>query len=527
MNEAAQIAKGPQAATRQARELWPALVFVVTLSVAVRSYHIGLPALTRDEAFSWRLTQYSVPEMLWHAAADVHPPLYYLLLKAWSSVLGAAPSALRGFSVLCAGLSVVTLYAVCVEANRLRGAQSYPGSGPVQGAALLSALLFALHPAQVQPSQSARMYGLGALLAGLTAWLLLRALRSGRQRIWWWSSYGLAVGLFCGTHYYALFTLTGQVLFVAALLLLRGWKKGWRTIVVPVAGFGYAGVLALLLYSPWLHIFWSQVQAVRDDYWIPAVSVFEAGSVFGYWCTGWQNLVPGEVLACEVTVAIGVTWLLVRGGVAAWFFALQAAAPWALSLGLSAVSSRPIFLDRYLVFAHFFFIGLGSVLWTTLPSLSARLAAAYLLASSCVYGLGSYLAALPASPPALAHAAAFLKTKYRAGDMIYTECPGALNQLRCYATEAGVTAVDVRCTIDVLAGKGHIPHVASLESRDVLPADFFSQPRAWRRLWVAGDAGGGGQPLDPSMFLVLTETFVGGGGTFYALALYERGKSRY
>ena len=50
---------------------------------------------------------------------------------------------------------------------------------------------------------------------------------------------------------------------------------------------------------------------------------------------------------------------------AMWFFFLLAAVPWGLSLGISAAGDRPIFHERYLIFAQVFLLGLWGLLCST------------------------------------------------------------------------------------------------------------------------------------------------------------------
>src|SRR3990167_970423 len=111
---------------------------IVLLGVALRSYHLGARSLWFDEAFSWRLIQFPLPEMLTRAAADVHPPLYYLLLKAWAFVFASSLLSLRSFSVVFAAASIATAYLFTSYATRSRGT------------GLLAACLLALSGFQIQ-----------------------------------------------------------------------------------------------------------------------------------------------------------------------------------------------------------------------------------------------------------------------------------------------------------------------------------------------------------------------------------------
>jgi uncharacterized membrane protein len=177
--------------------LWiVALLLILTTAGAVRCYRTEYPVLSADEAFSWRLTQFDTADLIRHAVADVHPPLYYLLLKLWNACAGEAPHQMRGFSALCGVLSVGMMFLLCLEMSSDAWAPRQRPPGQAIGAALFAAFLTAVHLSQVTPGRTARMYPLGVLLLGLTSWLLLRALRSPRGHAWW-SLYGVAVAAFC------------------------------------------------------------------------------------------------------------------------------------------------------------------------------------------------------------------------------------------------------------------------------------------------------------------------------------------
>ena len=203
---------------------WPAsrrtilgLALVFAVAGAVRLDRLSLAELTTDEAFSWRMTTHAPAEIVARTATDVHPPFYYLVLDAWTALAGDAPAALRGLSLIFGLAAVGLAYLIHGETDR------YAATSTGRAGALASALLVALHADQVEHSRHVRMYGLGVLLAALTAWLLLRALRSERRAALWWAAYAVAAAALCYTHYYGAFTIAAQ-LGAAALFLAQRWR---------------------------------------------------------------------------------------------------------------------------------------------------------------------------------------------------------------------------------------------------------------------------------------------------------------
>ncbi len=75
------------------------------LALVVRSYQLGTNSIWYDETVSLINAQMSLSNLIDATRADVHPPLYYMLLHAWLSVplLGSQhpESWARFFSAVC------------------------------------------------------------------------------------------------------------------------------------------------------------------------------------------------------------------------------------------------------------------------------------------------------------------------------------------------------------------------------------------------------------------------------------------
>jgi hypothetical protein len=235
--------------------LWLGLLL---LAAAVRFYALDRSSLWNDEGTTWALVQRSFDRIAQEAAADIHPPLSYWLLKVWSVPFGTSAWALRAFSALCG----VALVAVTGAIAR----QVTPAGAARRWLPLLAGLLAALNPFLIYYSQEARMYMLLALEAATLLLLLLRLLRgqgtggSGRDQEGSTAVaippapsrsllllYALAAAAGLWTHY-----LFPVVLAALALGYLFEWlrddTRSWRAL----GGFAAANVAALLLFAPWL-----------------------------------------------------------------------------------------------------------------------------------------------------------------------------------------------------------------------------------------------------------------------------------
>ena len=81
--------------------LGAALTMLISLSIGLAQ------SVWFDEAYSIMLAKQSTGELLRLTGLDTHPPLYYLLLKAWAGMFGWSEVALRSLSVIAAGGAVV------------------------------------------------------------------------------------------------------------------------------------------------------------------------------------------------------------------------------------------------------------------------------------------------------------------------------------------------------------------------------------------------------------------------------------
>jgi len=89
----------------------PRLAAIILLATALRLYGIGVESFWYDESWSaWLIDGTPKDTIDRLATQDAHPPLYYLLLGAWSKVAGTNEAGLRTFSALLGVLSVMWLY---------------------------------------------------------------------------------------------------------------------------------------------------------------------------------------------------------------------------------------------------------------------------------------------------------------------------------------------------------------------------------------------------------------------------------
>jgi mannosyltransferase len=329
---------------------------VAALAIAVRVPHLSDRSIWFDEASSWQTASYDWHDFLRSIRLNVHLPLYYLLLRGWMDLFGESAAALRSFSVAF-GVATVMLMGQFVRELFLASAayQSEPdGDEPAAARSfgLVVAILVALSPVQVFASIEARMYSMGTAFAALSAWLLVRILRTGGSARAW-TAYGLSALGLLNSHHYGLFSVGAQVVFLGLYLVwLAGVGRGKeaRRLAIPAA---IVGLLIAAADLPALGILQTQVDRVRQDYWIRPLTWEIFVSTFGQFIIPNHDDVPrpeGWVILGLVIAAAAA--LAVRGRRGEGFVVASALLPMAFSATASTIT--PVWSTRYFRFAHLF-----------------------------------------------------------------------------------------------------------------------------------------------------------------------------
>jgi mannosyltransferase len=311
-----------------------AILLIALLAFALQVHRLDNQSFAFDEGWTSYAIHHSWSEMWSVLAPDNHPPLYYVLVKAWADLAGYGDFPVRFLSVIGETLLVVGLY---VLGRRL--------GGPAAG--LSAALLAALSPLFVYYAQEARMYSLLMALAVYSSYSLVRLAADPGSR-GWWAAYVLTA---CGalyTQYFGVLLLLLHVAASLAWLLARRERRLWGRWLLAQGAI-------VLLYLPWLPTAIRQVRIGQGTWWrmpLPAKVILR--DVWRFFLLGPRRPqgvpVLGPVLggtALALLVALLLGW---RRGRVAWAFALGL-----LVLPVALVvwggSTFPIYTDRYALVA--------------------------------------------------------------------------------------------------------------------------------------------------------------------------------
>lgn len=229
--------------SRSERRLLP---FILLLAFALRIWAIDAQGIWGDEAFSIYTAAQPLSYVL-SGGADVHPPLYHVLLHFWLDLAGRSPLAVRFLSawwsllVVAAGFHLARL---SLPRTALPGVPSGPAplasndalrtepapERSFSSVPLLAAFLLAISPFQVYYAQETRMYMQAAALCTLSLLFFMRWNGGARKTLLPWFAVTL---LALYTHYFAFFILAAQDLY----LLLAAWRArhAQRFGLLPIA----------------------------------------------------------------------------------------------------------------------------------------------------------------------------------------------------------------------------------------------------------------------------------------------------
>ena len=309
---------------------------VALAAFALRMFHLGTQELRGDEAFGYFFSLNSLAEIVKSTIAlrEPHPVASYFLQHVWLALAGHSEVALRFANVWFGVLAVALVYRL---GRRI-------GLGAATAA--LAAALLAVSPYAIWHSQDARMYSLSLALTVASTWLAIEV--SSRRRWRFLLAYVLVTWLALQTHYFAVFVVVAQNLYVFGVALfdkeMRRFLERW---IAAQAALG-------LLYLPWLWLAVDILTGYRGAGDSPAfaamlqraLSVFAVGE-----SVPMEQRVVYAVLAAVLVLlgAARLAWAGPRARRALTLLALYLAMP-LLATWISALQ-RPVFNERYLIAA--------------------------------------------------------------------------------------------------------------------------------------------------------------------------------
>ncbi len=353
--------------------------FTTLASLTVTKFSIWF-----DEAFGSYLIRFDYFDLTRYTAYDVHPPLYYWLLKTWSLLFGNTELGLRSMSIFFGVVTIVFVFALIMKLFGRR-------------AAYVSLLFLVLSPLFIRYSQEARMYTLLTSIVVAATYVLVYAQENAKKR-WPWIVYGVLLALGMLTQYFA------------ALAWLSHWA--WRAFTVRAGKGGFrknfftsswvrAHIIAVVLFLPWLPWLIRQFADVQGNgFWIPPVlSVTIPDFLTNFLLFSDHETVKSWLAAGFYIVFVALIFLvarlviLLKGKEREYYLLIicMVVAPIFILLVMSMPPLRPAFIDRYLMASITFLpalIGISLVIASRLYSRKIIVAIGVVIIAMMGIGIG-------------------------------------------------------------------------------------------------------------------------------------------
>lgn len=219
------------------------ILSIYALVLLLRVYNLEQKNLWFDEIFSWHLSQKTFAGIINGTAGDIHPPLFYFMLKLWSTLFGESVFALRMLSVICSLIASVVFFNILNLITQERYA------------ILFGMFMYAISPVNIYYSQEVRMLNLNLLFALLSVYYFLKNREQYSQ------IYSVLYILFTVaaiyTHYFSFLILLTQMIITGYDFTRNRTGKIFKYIL----NF----IITILLYAPW---FWTMIrQLMKGQEW--------------------------------------------------------------------------------------------------------------------------------------------------------------------------------------------------------------------------------------------------------------------
>ncbi len=324
------------------------LIFIIGIFVFICSFMVNR-AVWFDESYSAQTIKGTFSEIAKTTGADVHPPLYYYLLKIWTIPFGRSIISLRSFSVFFGIIAIIFAYLIFKRWSK---------SPKIAG---FITLAVAVCPFFIYYATEIRMYSLVCAIVMASVYVLDLALEEKSQK--YWLIYSLLLALALYTHYFAAFAFLAEYIYVFIFHRKNDQKVVKELILV--------SVLAFILFLPWIPSLISQVTAVEKEYWIEAFTPLTFLQFFSLSLVYFEDIlknIPELVLVVVAVILIviaAVSALKTMGNHTKDKTALIAFLvfiPFLALFILSVPPLSPVYVPRYITYSLTLFWALVAIL---------------------------------------------------------------------------------------------------------------------------------------------------------------------
>lgn len=314
---------------------WTFIFFssIILLTIGLQSGDIWY-----DETFSLGLARHRVTDLIKLTAQDVHPPLYYIILR--SSMLIFPGS-------ICAAkiISVIPIIAILTIVNVFFQREFSSKYGFLFNILLLSCYSVLTYAIEI------RMYSWCLLFCCLCCIFSYYIIKKADWKSFFLYIFFAECGAYC--QYWTAFGLAINFALICIISIKKNIKNLSKSLI--------STLLGIILYLPWAKVVISQVKTVSQDYWIAPITLRD----FMNWNL---SLVPSSGIL-KIIILIILFYLIFRvlhdvfnKNFRTQFLIVTFVTPLLLIICATLISliMRPVFQEKYLfplsIFLIFFFV---------------------------------------------------------------------------------------------------------------------------------------------------------------------------
>ena len=255
------------------------LIVFGILFVSLSAFHSNL---WFDESYSVGMARHSFQEIWTIGGNDVHPVLYYWLLRIIYLVTGGSIMAYRLFSCIPIAMMIILGY------THIR-----KDFGEKTG--FIFSFLSVFLPCMATYAVEIRMYSCAILAVTLLAIYAYRLSKEDNTKNWF--IFGISSLACIFLHYYGLMA-AGLINVILLIYLIRKKRKKGLAFLLAF------GLLQTLLYLPWLMYFVKQLGQISHGYWITFEFPLTIKELLSSQMRGYMKLDIPTVLSIELYIYI-------------------------------------------------------------------------------------------------------------------------------------------------------------------------------------------------------------------------------
>ena len=203
-------------------------IIIIAVAIFLRFININSEQLWVDEAGSIYIAKSSLDIFWTKVVNDIHPPLYYVILKGWISIFGYSVASCRSLSALFSILTIPFLYLIGKEIKD-------------EKLGLIIIFLYSIYPFSIYYANEVRSYSLVHLLFTVALLYAIRCIKDPNNR----SNYlflGISGALLIYVHYIGIIYL---ISIYSGILFFNSIKKIYKNLLISI-------LVVILSYIPWL-----------------------------------------------------------------------------------------------------------------------------------------------------------------------------------------------------------------------------------------------------------------------------------